>query len=69
MLRETTTIHFIDSGDELLPCATGLVTLWFVLHYDQSRMFHWAMTLFWGLFALGSLVRCFMAKFIVALSH
>ncbi len=30
----------------------GLVTLWFVRHYDQSQVFHWAMTLGWGLFAL-----------------
>jgi len=30
---------------------TGLVTIWFALHYDQCRLFHWAMTLFWGLFA------------------
>jgi hypothetical protein len=30
----------------------GLVTLWFVRHYEISRSFHWAMTLFWALFAL-----------------
>jgi hypothetical protein len=30
----------------------GLVTLWFVRHYEQSGLFHWAMTLGWALFAL-----------------
>jgi hypothetical protein len=30
----------------------GLVSLWFALHFDQSQVFHWAMTLGWGLFAL-----------------
>jgi hypothetical protein len=30
----------------------GLVTLWFVGHTDQSRLFHLAMTLGLGLFAL-----------------
>jgi hypothetical protein len=30
----------------------GLITLWFTFHFDQSKMFHWAMTLGWGLFAL-----------------
>ena len=30
----------------------GVVALWFASHYDQSRVFHWAMTAAWGLFAL-----------------
>lgn len=30
----------------------GLVSLWFVRHYEQSGLFHWAMTLGWALFAL-----------------
>jgi hypothetical protein len=30
----------------------GLITFWFLRHYEQSRPFHWAMTIFWGLFAL-----------------
>jgi hypothetical protein len=30
----------------------GLITFWFVRHYDRSWPFHWAMTLFWGLLAL-----------------
>ena len=30
----------------------GLITFWFIQHYDQSRNFHWAMTIAWGLIAL-----------------
>ncbi len=30
----------------------GLITFWFVRHYERSRPFHWAMTLFWGLVSL-----------------
>ncbi len=30
----------------------GLITLWFVRHYDVSLFFHWAMTLFWALIVL-----------------
>jgi hypothetical protein len=30
----------------------GVVTFWFLRHYDRSRPFHWAMTAGWGLFAL-----------------
>lgn len=30
----------------------GLITLWFMRHYDQSQTFHWAMTIAWGLIAL-----------------
>jgi hypothetical protein len=30
----------------------GLIAFWFVRHYSESKTFHWAMTLFWGLFAL-----------------
>lgn len=31
---------------------TGLITFWFMRHYDQSQSFHWAMTIAWGLIAL-----------------
>ena len=34
------------------PIFVGLITLWFIWHYKESRLFHWAMTTFWGLFAL-----------------
>ena len=30
----------------------GLITLWFVRHYEQSRFFHWALTAAFGLLAL-----------------
>jgi hypothetical protein len=30
----------------------GLMTLWFMRHYDQSQTFHLAMTIAWGLVAL-----------------
>jgi hypothetical protein len=30
----------------------GLITFWFMRHYEQSLWFHWAMTTFWGLLAL-----------------
>jgi hypothetical protein len=30
----------------------GLITFWFVRRYEQNLFFHWAMTAFWGLFAL-----------------
>ena len=30
----------------------GLITLWFIRHYEASRAFHWAMTAFWALIAL-----------------
>ena len=30
----------------------GLISIWFIRHYEQSKFFHWAMTTFWGLFAL-----------------
>jgi hypothetical protein len=29
----------------------GLITFWFMRHYEQSLLFHWAMTATWGLFA------------------
>jgi hypothetical protein len=45
------TLHIMQEFGSLLVFA-GLITLWFLRHYDQSRPFHWAMTLFWALFAL-----------------
>jgi hypothetical protein len=45
------TLHIMQEFGSLLVFA-GLITLWFARHYDQSRPFHWAMTVFWGLFAL-----------------
>ncbi len=45
------TLHIMQELGSLL-VLTGLITLWFLRHYEQSRSFHWAMTVFWALFAL-----------------
>jgi hypothetical protein len=45
------TLHVAQELGSLLVFA-GLITFWFLRHYEQSRPFHWAMTLFWGLIAL-----------------
>jgi hypothetical protein len=45
------TLHIMQEFSSMLVFA-GLITFWFLWHYDQSWFFHWAMTVFWGLFAL-----------------
>jgi hypothetical protein len=45
------TLHIMQEFGSLL-VFVGLMTFWYVFHLDQSRPFHWAMTLFWGLIAL-----------------
>jgi hypothetical protein len=45
------TLHILQEFASLLVLA-GLVTIWFVAHYEQSMAFHWAMTLFLLLIAL-----------------
>ncbi len=45
------TLHIMQEFGTVL-VFVGLITLWFVRHFDQSRPFHWAVTLFLGLFAL-----------------
>jgi hypothetical protein len=45
------TLHIMQELASLMVFA-GLITLWFMLHYERSLAFHWAMTVFWGLFAL-----------------
>jgi hypothetical protein len=45
------TLHIMQEFGSLLVFA-GLIALWFVRHYEASKTFHWAMTAFWGLFAL-----------------
>jgi hypothetical protein len=45
------TLHIMQEFGSMLVFA-GLITLWFLRHYDKSRPFHWAMTAFWALFAL-----------------
>jgi hypothetical protein len=43
-------IHLIQELSSLL-VFTGLITFWFVKHYEQSLTFHWSMTAFWALFS------------------
>ena len=45
------TLHITQEFASLLVFA-GLITFWFIRHYEQSRPFHWALTTFWALFAL-----------------
>jgi hypothetical protein len=45
------TLHVMQEFGSVL-VFTGLITLWFLLHYEQSQAFHWSMTTFWALFAL-----------------
>jgi hypothetical protein len=49
--RDLNTIHLIQELGSIL-VFVGLITFWFIRHYEQSKPFHWAMTTFWGLFAL-----------------
>jgi hypothetical protein len=44
-------LHLLQEFASLMVFA-GLITFWFTWHYDQSSLFHWAMTVFWALFAL-----------------
>jgi len=44
-------LHIIQEFGTLLVFA-GLVTLWFIRHYDESRYFHWAFTAYWAIMAL-----------------
>src|SRR5215831_19528598 len=30
----------------------GLISFWFIRHYERSKAFHWAMTIFWAFIAL-----------------
>lgn len=45
------TLHITQEFGSLLVFA-GLITFWFIRHYEQSKPFHWAMTTFWCLLAL-----------------
>jgi hypothetical protein len=45
------TLHLMQEYATLL-VLVALLTFWFIKHYEVSRTFHWAMTLFWGLIAL-----------------
>ena len=43
-------VHLIQEMASIL-VFVGLITFWFIRHYQQSKIFHWAMTTFWALFA------------------
>jgi hypothetical protein len=45
------TLHLMQEYATLV-VLVALLTFWFVKHYEVSRAFHWAMTVFWGLIAL-----------------
>jgi hypothetical protein len=49
--HNSNTLHIMQEFGSIL-VFVGLITLWFMWHYEQSRPFHWAMTAFWALFAL-----------------
>ena len=44
-------LHLLQEFSALLVFA-GLMSLWAIARYEQSKPYHWAMTTFWGLFAL-----------------
>lgn len=48
---DANTLHIIQELGSILVFA-GLISLWFIKHYKQSRFFHWSLTTFWALFAL-----------------
>lgn len=43
--------HLIQELGSILVFA-GLITFWFIRHYEHSTAYHWALTTFWALFAL-----------------
>jgi hypothetical protein len=45
------TLHVLQEFGSLL-VFVGLITLWFLQHYDRSLPFHWVTTIFWALIAL-----------------
>lgn len=44
-------LHLLQEFSALLVFA-GLMSLWAVVRYEQSKPYHWALTTFWGLLAL-----------------
>jgi uncharacterized protein YjeT (DUF2065 family) len=48
---DSNTLHIIQELGSIL-VFVGLITVWFIRHYEHSKPFHWAMTTFLGLFAL-----------------
>src|SRR5262245_36083386 len=48
---EPHTLHLIQEFGSLMIFA-GIMSIWYVRHYEQSRAFHLAMTTFWALYSL-----------------
>lgn len=48
---DSNAVHLIQELGSILVYA-GLITFWFIRHYEHSKPYHWAMTTFWALFAL-----------------
>ena len=44
-------LHLLQEFGSLLVFA-GLISFWFIRHYEHSMGFHWAMTLFWALMSM-----------------
>jgi len=44
-------LHVVQELGTLL-VLVGLVTVWFIVHYGQSRFFHWALTTYWAIMAV-----------------
>jgi len=44
-------LHIIQEFGALMIFA-GLISFWFTRHYEQSKAFHWSMTIFWAFIAL-----------------
>jgi hypothetical protein len=45
------TLHIIQELGSLL-VLVGLLTFWFLRHYEQSRSFHWVLTAYWAIMAV-----------------
>ena len=45
------TLHIVQEFASLL-VFTGLISVWFLWHYERSLQFHWALTVLWALIAL-----------------
>ena len=44
-------LHIVQEFGSVL-VLLGLLTFWFIRHYDESLFFHWAMTAYWAIMAL-----------------
>ncbi|HEV2802071.1 MAG TPA: hypothetical protein VGW12_16470 [Pyrinomonadaceae bacterium] len=49
--NDASALHIVQEFGAFL-VFVGLITLWFMRHYAESRFFHWALTAAWALIAL-----------------